>query len=143
MENAAYQPQYAGFWIRVGASIIDAIVILIVIGIPLTMIYGREYWASDELVKGVWDVLLSYVLPIVATIWLWLKFRATPGKMLTGIQVVNADTLQTISLGQAIGRYLAYILSTLALGLGFIWVAFSKRKQGWHDMLANTVVIKE
>jgi uncharacterized RDD family membrane protein YckC len=42
-----------------------------------------------------------------------------------------------------VGRYFAYFLSTIPLGLGLIWVAFDKRKQGWHDKLAGTVVIKK
>jgi len=46
------------------------------------------------------------------------------------------------SLGQAIGRYLAYFVSALVLGLGFIWIAFDTRKQGWHDKLAGTVVVR-
>jgi len=136
-------PQPAGFWIRVGATLIDTIVLAIVIAGPLTYIYGYEYWNGEELARGVWDVLLNYVLPIAATIWFWMTYKATPGKLLTGLQVVDAASYDKMSLGQAIGRYFAYIPSGLALCLGFLWVAFDPAKQGWHDKLAKTLVIKE
>jgi uncharacterized RDD family membrane protein YckC len=134
--------RYAGFWIRTGATLIDVIVFGILFAIPLTYIYGSEYWLSPEpvLIHGFWDVLISYVLPIVITVWFWLIYRATPGKLLTGIEVVDARTGSTMSMGQAIGRYFAYVIAVLPLGLGLIWVAFDKHKQGWHDKLARTHV---
>ena len=82
------------------------------------------------------------VLPFVATIWFWLRFLGTPGKMLVKIKIVDANTGNKMSVGQAIGRYFAYIISSIPFGLGFIWIAFDKKKQGWHDKLAGTVVIK-
>ncbi len=48
-----------------------------------------------------------------------------------------------LSNGQAIGRYLAYYVSSIPLGLGLLWVAFDRRKQGWHDKLAGTFVIRK
>jgi uncharacterized RDD family membrane protein YckC len=59
-----------------------------------------------------------------------------------GAKVVDAKTLGKPSNGQFIGRYLCYYVSSLLLGLGFIWVGFDSRKQGWHDKLAGTVVIR-
>ena len=134
--------EYAGFWIRFGATLIDVIIILIVTGIPLTFIYGEQYWGGEQLISGVWDVLLSYVLPFVATIWFWLRFFGTPGKMATKLKIVDAKTGNRLSLLQAIGRYFAYIPAALPLGLGFIWVGIDKKKQGWHDKLAGTVVVR-
>ncbi|EDN67517.1 membrane protein [Beggiatoa sp. PS] len=86
--------------------------------------------------------MLSYVVPIVATIWFWLHFFGTPGKMATNLKIVDAKTGNKLTLGQAIGRYFAYIPAILPLGLGIIWVGIDKKKQGWHDKLAGTVVIK-
>jgi uncharacterized RDD family membrane protein YckC len=56
--------------------------------------------------------------------------------------VVDATTGNTLSVGQSIGRYLGYYVSMIPLFIGLIWVAFDKRKQGWHDKLAGTVVIR-
>jgi uncharacterized RDD family membrane protein YckC len=139
MENQ----EYAGFWIRVGASLIDTIVFLPILFIPLTLIYGSEYWTSEELVFGVWDVLLRYIAPIFITVWLWTKYLGTPGKMALRLRVVDAQTGQAISTPKAIGRYLAYYISALPLLLGFIWIGIDKKKQGFHDKLAGTVVVRD
>jgi uncharacterized RDD family membrane protein YckC len=55
---------------------------------------------------------------------------------------VDAKTLGKPSNGQLIGRYLSYYLSSIVLLLGFIWVGFDPRKQGWHDKLAGTLVVR-
>jgi uncharacterized RDD family membrane protein YckC len=133
---------YAGFWIRVGASIIDSILILLVIAPILTAIYGREYWISESFIQGTWDVLLNYILPAIAIIIFWIYRSATPGKMVLGLTIVDATTRGKPSTGQFIGRYLGYYVSTIPLLLGLIWVGIDKRKQGWHDKLAGTVVIR-
>ncbi|WP_320042563.1 hypothetical protein [uncultured Desulfobacter sp.] len=55
--------EYAGFWVRTGAAIIDTILILIIIVPILTAIYGTDYWINQSIVKGFWDVLFNYILP--------------------------------------------------------------------------------
>ena len=138
-----YEQDYAGFWIRVGASLIDTILVMVVT-LPLaTAIFGKAYWDSESHVAGLWDVVLSYILPAIAVIVFWIYKSATPGKMITNLIIVDAETGGKPSTGQFIGRYFAYYLSALPLMLGFIWVAFDKRKQGWHDKLAGTVVIRK
>jgi uncharacterized RDD family membrane protein YckC len=134
--------KYAGFWIRFGAFLIDSVVMFIVLYIPLSFIYGEEYWVGDESIYGFWDVMLGYVVPFIATIWFWLRFLGTPGKMALKLEIVDAKTGRKMSPGQAIGRYFAYFVSAIPFGLGFIWVGIDKRKQGWHDKLAGTVVVR-
>ena len=141
--NEMNEHEYAGFWIRVGAALIDTVIFLIVIMIPLSIIYGQQYWQGTHYIYGFWDVILGYVVPIVATVWFWLRFMGTPGKMALKLRIVDASTGNKLSVGQAIGRYFAYILSILPFGLGFIWVGIDRRKQGWHDKLAGTVVIRD
>lgn len=136
------EQEYAGFWIRAGATLIDVIILLIVIAIPLTIIYGEGYWAGDRLYYGFWDGFLNYVLPFIATIWFWRRFLGTPGKMLVGIKIVDAKTGDKMSIAQSIARYFAYLISMIPFGLGFFWIAVDKKKQGWHDKLAGTVVIR-
>lgn len=135
--------QYAGFWVRLGATLVDIVVISIVIWVPLTLIYGTDYWLGTRVIHGVWDVLLNYVLPIVATIWFWRKYLGTPGKMALKLRVVDAKTGQPLTIPQSIGRYFAYLVSILPLFLGFIWIAVDHKKQGWHDKLAGSVVIRD
>lgn len=139
MENT----EYAGFWIRLGAVLIDLLVMIIVLYIPLSFIYGEEYWLGDQIIYGFWDIILGYVVPFIATIWFWLRFLATPGKMATKLKVVDATTGKKMSIGQAIGRYFAYIPAVIPLGIGLLWIAFDKRKQGWHDKIAGTIVIRD
>ena len=137
------EPQYVGFWKRLLAFFIDSLVILAVI-IPLLLaVYGSQYFARTEPgFVGVWDVLIQVVLPMIAVIVFWRYRGATPGKMLLSAKIVDAKTLGPPSTGQLIGRYFAYIVSSIFM-LGFLWIAFDKRKQGWHDRLAGTAVIHD
>jgi len=64
----------------------------------------------------------------------------TPGKMLLNLQVVTTDGAP-IGFGIAFLRSVGYIVSGLIFGLGYIWAAFDRRKQAWHDKIAGTVVI--
>jgi len=134
--------EYVGFWARVGASIIDT-VLMLVICLPLVhWIYGEEYWMSGKWVNGPADFLITWVAPAVAVVLFWIYRQATPGKMAISAKIVDAKTGGKPSTGQLIGRYLAYYLSTIPFFLGFIWVAFDARKQGWHDKLAGTLVVR-
>lgn len=135
--------EYAGFWIRVAAALIDTIVLMAVLVIPLSLIYGESYWTGDQIVSGFWYAMLSYVFPIVATIWFWLRYRGTPGKMFLKLRIVDGTRGGKMSTRQAIGRYMAYFAAALPLCLGFVWVGLDKRKQGWHDKLADTIVIRD
>ena len=135
--------EYAGFWIRVGAALIDTILLLIVIGIPLTLIYGSGYWNGEILIQGPWDALLNYLLPFAATIWFWTRFCATPGKMALKLKVLDAKTGEKPKIGQSVVRYFGYFLSMIPLFLGLIWVGIDKRKQGFHDKLAGTIVVRD
>jgi uncharacterized RDD family membrane protein YckC len=134
--------EYVGFWPRLGASIIDTILVIVICYPLLTLIYGKQYWSSTVLVQGPADILLNWVLPAIAVVLFWVYRQATPGKMAIRARIVDARTGGRPSTGQLIGRYFAYYLSTIPLLLGFLWIAFDPRKQGWHDKLANTVVVR-
>lgn len=136
--------QYAGFWVRVGAALIDTVLVACVTVPLLVAIYGWAYFEPSQtgFIAGPADFLLSWVAPAVAVVAFWLLRQATPGKMVLSLKVVDAKTYSTLTPGQAVGRYLAYYVSTLPLGLGLVWVAFDPRKQGWHDKLAGTIVIR-
>ncbi|MBT9140963.1 MAG: hypothetical protein DDT30_01549 [Dehalococcoidia bacterium] len=110
----------------------------------LVSIYGWAYFDMEQtgFIAGPADFLITYALPTIAVILFWLKKQATPGKMAVSAKVVDAKTGNTMSVGQAIGRYFTYFVSLIPLGLGFIWVAFDSKKQGWHDKLAGTIVIR-
>jgi uncharacterized RDD family membrane protein YckC len=135
--------QYVGFWARVAAALIDSVLLLAIIAPLLYWIYGPQYFADAGGVGGLVDVLLNWVLPAIAVIVFWIYRQATPGKMVIGARIVDARSGGRPSAGQLIGRYLGYYVSMIPLCAGLIWVAFDARKQGWHDKLAGTVVVRE
>lgn len=139
------QLEYVGFWARTGACVIDSILIIAITFPLLVAIYGWEYFDPERsgLVAGAADFLISWLLPFVVVIAFWTLKQATPGKMAVRARIVDAYTGRAASTGQLIGRYLAYIPAMLPLGLGLLWVAFDSKKQGWHDKLASTVVVRE
>jgi len=126
--------QYAGFWRRVGATLIDSVLFTIIIGLLMgPVILGAELLTGEGLLRTAVGFLLTIIL--------WLKFLGTPGKLLLDCQVVDADSFKPMSIRQAALRYVAYLASILPLLLGFLWVARDKRKQAFHDKIANTVVL--
>ena len=142
MSDQAIEPEYAGFWVRVGAAIIDTLLLSIIILPVLTAVYGSAYWSSDRLIQGPADFLVSWVAPAIAVVLFWIARQATPGKMALGIRIVDAETGGKPRNGQLVLRYLGYYVSMLPLFIGILWVAFDSRKQGWHDKIAGTVVVR-
>jgi len=134
--------KYAGFWIRTAAGIIDTILMLILILPAMTAIYGEAYWNPGVYYFGIWDVIFSYIFPAIVVILFWASKSATPGKMVLKLKIADINTGQKPSVKQSIIRYLGYYVSSIPLLLGIIWVGIDKRKQGWHDKIAGTVVIK-
>ena len=134
--------EYAGFWLRVGASIIDMILLMIIIAPIITAIYGVSYWDNQKFIAGFWDFIINWIFPAIAVIAFWVYLQATPGKMVFKAIIVDEKTGNSPDIKQWIIRYLGYIPAFLVLGLGIFWVGWDKKKQGWHDKLANTVVIR-
>ncbi|NJD32504.1 MAG: RDD family protein [Gammaproteobacteria bacterium] len=134
--------EYVGFWARVGASLVDTLLLCVILYPVLTLIYGRAYWSDPDLIKGPVDFVVQLVLPAIAIVAFWIARQATPGKMLIHARIVDAETGEPPTRAQAIRRYVGYYVSLFGIGLGFFWVAWDRRKQGWHDKLAGTVVIR-
>jgi len=139
-ENAV---KYAGFWVRVGAALIDTIFFMMLVLPVLYAMYGEEYFTSTEQVYwGIGDLLMNYVVPAIIVIVFWTYRSATPGKIILNMKIVDAETGEQPSTGKLIIRYLGYYVSAIPMCIGLMWVGFDERKQGWHDKLANTVVIR-
>lgn len=139
--SAAAPVAYGGFWIRVVAYIIDAI-ILGIVGAVLFSIFGINFTEPD---LENYDPTINVVSFVIG--WLYFALMessergATVGKMAMGLRVVTSDG-QRLSFMNATGRYFAKILSAIILLIGFIMVAFTDKKRGLHDMIAGTLVIK-
>lgn len=142
---------YAGFWIRLGAYLIDGILLYIVnriigmvFGVSVGAMSGFDESAGETVQTGA--VLIAYLVIMVANIAYFAVFessarQATPGKMALGLIVTDLNG-DRISFGRALGRYFAKIISSLILLIGFIMIGFTERKQGLHDMIAGTLVLK-
>lgn len=139
--------EYVGFWARVWASIIDTVLSAVLLLPLLRFVDPLGFrWSSDAFNDAAPHsfgyYVVNYVVPAVAVIVFWLTKQATPGKMAIRAKVVDARTGGPMTFGQALVRYLGYFVSIFGLFLGFVWVAFDARKQGWHDKLAGTVVVR-
>ncbi|MBQ0755111.1 MAG: RDD family protein [Gammaproteobacteria bacterium] len=135
--------EYVGFWMRVAASLVDTILMMMIIYPVLLAVYGGSYLTKTTLTAGPVDILMSYIFPAIAVLVFWVYKSATPGKMAVSAVIVDAKTLGKPSAGQLVLRYLCYYVSAIPLLLGIFWVGWDKRKQGWHDKIAGTVVIRK
>lgn len=147
--------EYAGFWVRFAASIIDSILVSLTISPLASAIYRSSAYDNisinsdpaqmlSALSAEMWSPAsrASFILTAIAVVVFWIYKSATPGKMIFGAKIVDANTGGPLTTGQCIGRYLGYYVSLFTLCIGFLWVAFDPRKQGFHDKLAGTVVIR-
>ena len=148
----ASEVEYIGFWLRFLAFLIDSIVVAIIL-IPVVTVFIGETQVADYDLQNQAEVFLllkklslqwTVEILFIGTVFVlfWIFKSATPGKMLFKIFIVDARTLGKANARQNIVRYLGYFLSLIPFGLGFLWIAIDHRKQGWHDKIANTVVIR-
>jgi len=141
-------PTYAGFWWRVLAYIIDSL-IMSAIFFPLGMIIGVGMAASGDNGNSPVLPLVNLGLNGVSIIAGWLyhafmessSWQGTIGKKILGLRVTDIDG-NRISFARATGRYFGMIVSGMICLIGFIMVAFTEKKQGLHDMMASTLVLK-
>ncbi len=104
---------------------------------------GTEYLKSTKVLEQMLKVYAVQGLILGAIyVFFWVKFQATPGKMILGYKVVEKGTEEPIGLETGILRYLGFYLAGIPLMIGFIWMVFHPKKQGWHDMFAGTVVVR-
>ncbi len=141
---------YAGFWYRTLAYIIDVIigtVGVIMIALPLGFALGAsmadtsstsEIYSAGEALGNVLGILINWLYFTISESSPW---QATLGKMLLGLRVTD-EAGNRISFGKANGRYWSKIFSGLLLFAGYIMVAFTEKKQGLHDKIAGTLVLK-
>ena len=130
------------------AAIIDGIIVRVVVS-PIHLFFGGLGLAGA--MSGIHPIGLGLFgggVTLIATLfgsWLYEAFmesssyQATLGKMIFGMRVTDLNG-NRISFERATGRHFAKWLSGLALGIGYIMVAFTERKQGLHDLLAGTLV---
>jgi len=135
---------YGGFWRRYGAYLIDGVIIYV--GYALV---GGVFMAIFESV-GEYGGILFFVMYALVMIGTWLYFilfessnmQATPGKMALGMKVTDLHG-KRLSFGRATGRFFAKIVSGITLYIGYFMIGWTEKKQGLHDIIAGTLVVKE
>jgi len=146
---------YGGVWRRCLAFLIDQIIlysIYLVFFLMGVLAYTFGHLACGDLFSpgaspdmGSWFMILYWGVVVVVTALYFTCFVAvtgqTPGKMVLGLKVVPVED-GIMTFGMAFLRWTGYIVSSFFFYLGFIWIAFDSRKQGWHDKIAGTVVIR-
>ncbi|HEY1290558.1 MAG TPA: RDD family protein [Burkholderiales bacterium] len=132
---------YAGFWQRAVALLVDWLIV-VVIAMPIIVVsFGADYFSLDPVRRSGDLVIAALVGALIVGFWRYCG--ATPGKLAAGIKIVDAATGAAPATMRLVIRLLCYFVSALPLCLGFLWAAFDRRKQGWHDKIAGTVVIQE
>lgn len=152
------QFEYAGFWRRVAAYIIDGIIISIPMYIIMFLVGGGSMMAmggdpsnmspqqQEELAMAMMGMFAIVVPLFIVLPWLYFAFMesstkmASLGKMALGIIVTDTEG-NRISFWRATGRYFGKIVSGIILYIGFLMVAFTEKKQGLHDIMADTLVV--
>ena len=136
----AYAGQPAGFWVRLGAWIIDSI-ILGIVEIPLIAVWPGfdEYFAANTVWHGV-DLLILLLNVLYYTIGVSV-WATTIGKRLLGLYVLRPDG-SNVGPGRALARYFASVLSALILGLGYLMIGLRNDKRGLHDLICDTAVVR-
>lgn len=145
----AAQAVYAGFWLRVAAYLVDAVILtaayfVLVLAMAFGLLAGGpqpELAESMLVVLGIW--LLSIAIP-----WLYVALmesstkQATLGKMACGIKVTDLAG-NRISFGRATGRHFAEWITGFTFLVGYVMAAFTQRRQTLHDLIAATVVVPQ
>ena len=148
--------EYAGFWIRVVAKIIDGIVMFIpqmliqtFFGLAAPGLINTENPGAEPTPEQLGMLFGSMGLVMVLSIGMQAlyngimvgKYGATLGKMAVGIKVINADRTP-VSMGKGFGRYFAELVNSFTCSIGYIIAAFDSEKRALHDHIASTRVVR-
>ena len=138
-ENKKIHP--AGFCRRMAAFFIDMSSYLAIFIPVLYVGYGFSYFVGAGQ-SGVVDILFKFSW-LFALFFSWLRYSATPGKILLNMKIVDQRTYAKPTPKQIIIRFFGFFISGLLFFMGFIWIAVDRNKQGWHDKWSHTMVVHE
>ncbi|WP_270937650.1 RDD family protein [Falsiroseomonas oryzae] len=135
---AGGQVELAGFGSRLLAQVIDLfwlIPLSYLLGTLAALVNGGQMSAGGE--------LMANLIGALVVLLFWVERQGTPGKLVLGLRIVDAETGGVPTIGRLVLRYVGYLVSALPLGLGYLWALWDKRRQGWHDKMAGTLVVKD
>jgi uncharacterized RDD family membrane protein YckC len=141
--------EFGGFGERLIAYLVDVLivtflVIAIIILAGLVVGVGAAGGSGLLAVAGILVIVVAVlVVPFAYFPYFWARTGQTPGMKIFGLRVVRDIDGGPIDGGAALLRLIGYWVSSLVFYLGFIWIFIDKRKRGWHDLIAGTVVVKK
>ncbi len=133
---------YAGFWLRLAATIIDIVLIYGLLYVVFSIFFGYDVINFGSRVTLV-QILFEWIIPFFVVISFWVVKSGTPGKLLLKIKIVRFDSNEPASAQKLLLRYAAYFISTIPFCLGFFCILWDKEKRGWHDKISGTAVIHD
>lgn len=150
--NTSQTYKYAGFWWRFLATALDLVILTIlttVMGGVAGGLLGLQYAAHGVPLDAQTEASFRAAgfLAGVTTQWLYYtlfessRWQATPGEKMCGLLVTDTQGGR-IGFGKANGRYWGSVISALLLCIGFLMIGWTKRKQGLHDKMAGTLVLR-
>ncbi len=141
--SSAMPISYAGFWLRVAASLVDGFIVNLIFAFLGFLYFWFFAKNNPSLANGTQTVMgiLYFIMWIAYFPFMESRGGATFGKKIVGIKVLNANG-EPVGFLRSLGRNLAKIISALILMIGFIMAGFTKKKQGLHDIIASCVVVK-
>ena len=153
------ETEYAGFWLRLAAFLIDTFIIdvtlyalVLILGLTGYSVWGAEafdpvHGNEAVLLAGIMGTIL--IISLIGVVGTWLYFaiqesseaQATLGKRAVGIIVTDMEG-ERISFGHATGRFFGKIISSMIFMVGYLMAGFTEQKQALHDIMAGTLVLK-
>jgi len=142
------QTKYAGFWIRYFAQMIDIFIWSLNFFIPFYLLSTFGTSSVDVFLPGFLWFLLYVTLVAGLTRffvhpWLISKTGCGLGKLVCGLEITNQNGSRLTYKNALFREYIAKIASNALLGLGYYWIFRTPQKQGWHDSMAGTYVVKK
>ena len=137
--------RYGGFWVRVVAFILDAIVLAVITAALSPLVSGGNVVTQTS--AGVMTInytanAIGLLIDLLYFVGFWAWRGQSPGMIPFNMRIVMADDGSKVDVVRCLLRYVGLLISFVILFLGVIWVGFDRRKQGWHDKIAGTVVVR-
>lgn len=134
-----------GFGRRAVAALLDALLVLFgstVLAFAVSVLFWFVSVFNSDNSLSFTNILIvvGLLFSLIYFVGSWAKTGQTIGKSTLNIQVVGADG-RPISWGRSLGRYVGYIINVVVASIGFLWIVFDPKRQGWHDKIAGTYVV--
>jgi uncharacterized RDD family membrane protein YckC len=138
MSDRQGQVELASVLSRLLAQILDLFWLL-----PLSFVLGAVASVVNGGAMSLGGEMMANLIGALIVLLFWAERQATPGKMVLGLRIVDAETGGVPPIGRLVLRYVGYLVSALPLGLGYLWAIWDSRRQGWHDKMAGTLVVRD